>query len=361
LALGITALLLLTVARADLIASWRHNVPPDAPNRFIINIQPEQRASLQAYFAAQGMVVPQLEPMVRGRLVAINDVPVKPSLYEDERAQRLVEREFNLSWTATLPPGNSIVAGRWHGQASTAGGKGRQGEFSVERGLAETLHLVIGDQLTYDIAGVKLSGRITSLRRLDWDTMQVNFFVITSPGMLEGYPETYITSFYLPQGGERFITGLVRDFPNLTIIDVATLLRQLQATVDQLTRALQAVFAFALIAGFVVLYAALQASYDERQAETALLRALGARTRQLTGALLAEFAVLGGIAGMLAGIGAMAISFALAHFVFHLQLRPDPMVLVAGFLLGAVGVAVAGWIGTVRVLRQPALAILHSE
>ncbi len=354
LGLGLTALLLLTVARQDLLESWRRNVPPDAPNRFVINIQPTQLKSLEAYFASQGLAKPKLEPMVRGRLVLVNNQPLPR--YEDERAQRLVDREFNLSWTATLPSGNSVSAGRWHEKGNPG-----QGEFSVEQGLAETLHLALGDELTYDIAGVRLNGRITSLRRLDWDSMRVNFFVITPPGMLDAYPKSYITSFHLAANQAGFVNGLVRELPNLTVIDVATLLRQLQATLDQLTRAVEVVFGFALLAGLTVLYAALQASYDERLIELALLRALGARSRQLKHALLAEFSALGAIAGLLAGIGAAGISWALARFVFHLQYRPDPSLLLFGMLAGGIVVALAGWLGMSGALQRPALGVLRGE
>ena len=360
LALGLTALLLLTVARQDLLESWRHKIPPDAANRFVINIQPAQLQPLAAYFAAQGLARPKLEPMVRGRLVMVNGQPISRASFADERAQRLVEREFNLSWTAALPDGNSIAAGRWHGAGSLAQQAGR-GEFSVEQGLAESLHLALGDTLVYEIAGVKLAGTITSLRRLDWDSMRVNFFVITPPGMLENYPASYITSFHLATNQAGFITGLVRAFPNLTVIDVATLVRQLQATLDQLAKAVQVVFGFALLAGLMVLYAALQASHDQRSVESALLRALGARSRQIGGALLAEFLALGAVAGLLAGLGAGAISWALAYFVFHLDYRPAPALLLFGLIAGSLVVALAGWAGTARVLKRPALQALRGD
>ncbi len=357
LGLGLTALLLLTVARQDLLESWRRKVPPDAANRFVINIQPAQLRSLETYFASQGVAPPTFLPMVRGRLVMVNGRPIDRRSFADERAQHLVEREFNLSWAAALPAGNSIIAGRWSGAPAPAG----QGEFSVEQGLAETLHLALGDTLTYEIGGIRLVGKIASLRRLDWDSMRVNFFVITPPGVLERYPASYITSFHLADSQAGFITGLVRAFPNLTVIDVATLMRQLQTTLDQLANAVQVVFGFALLAGLTVLYAALQASHDERFFESALLRALGARSRQIEGALLAEFSALGAIAGLLAGIGAGGISWALAHFVFHLDYRPAPALLLFGLTTGAAGVALAGWLGTVGVLRRPALGALRGD
>jgi putative ABC transport system permease protein len=359
LGLGLTALLLLTVARQDLLESWQRKVPTDAPNRFMINIQPEQRTALLDYFSSQGLARPTLEPMVRGRLVQINGQAVTSTRYADERAQRLVDREFNLSWTAELPYGNSIEAGQWHGQGAAVASTST--EFSVEQGLAETLKLAVSDELTYEIAGRKLSGKITSLRRLDWDSMRVNFFVITPPGVLENFPATQITSFHLPEGQAAFINGLVRQFPNLTVIDVASLLRQMQMSLEQLASAVQVVFGFALLAGLMVLYAALQASYDERIYELALLRAFGARRRQLTAALLTEFAALGAIAGLLAGLGTAGISWALARFVFHLDYFPDPSLLVWGLAVGSIGVALTGRLGTAGALRRPALEALRGD
>jgi len=364
LGLGLTALLLLTVARQDLLENWRNKVPPDAPNRFIINIQPEQRGAVQAFFSSHGLAQPQLEPMVRGRLVAVNNQPINaadPKFESDEHARRLVDREFNLSWTARLQQDNRIIAGQWHGEGKHSQVAQGSTEFSVEQGLAKTLKLSLGDDLTYDIAGIKMIGRITSLRRLDWDSMRVNFFVVAPPGVLERYPASYITSFHLPEGQGSFINALVRDFPNLTVIDVATLVRQMQAMLDQLARAVQVVFGFALLAGLVVLYAALQASNDERNYELALLRALGARNRQLRVALLAEFAVLGAIAGLLAGMGAATIAWALAHFAFQLDYRPDWLLLPLGLVAGALGVMLVGWMGTASTLQRPALESLRSQ
>lgn len=335
LALGLTALLLLTLARDDLLAAWRSRVPPDAPNRFVINIQPEQRAALAEFFAARGLASPELEPMVRGRLLQVNGRDVGPRDFSDERAQRLVEREFNLSERADLPPGNLVVAGRWHAASDGV-------EFSVEQGLAKTLRLHVGDTLVFGIAGQPLKGRITSLRKLDWDSMRVNFFVIASLGSLSGKPTSYITSFHLPAGKEEIINELVRRFPNLTVIDVAALLRQMQETLDQVVSAVQVVFGFSLLAGLVVLFAALQAGAGERRHELAVLRALGGRRRQLREALLAEFLVLGGCAGLLAGLVAAALGTALARWVFQLAYLPTPWLLLAGLAMGAAGVVAAG-------------------
>ncbi len=360
LGLGLTALLLLTVARQDLLTSWQSHMPPDAPNRFVINIQPEQGRPLHDFFAAHGLPPPRLEPMIRARLVAINDKPITATSYADERAQHLADREFNLSWMATLPTGNRITAGRWHAAGAGAAGAGAT-EFSVEQGLARTLNLKLDDVLVYEIAGQRLAGRITSLRQLNWDSMRVNFFVISPPGVLEQFPHSAITSFHLPAQRGGFINALVREFPNLTVIDVAALVRQLQSTLDQVARAVELIFAFSLLTGLAVLYAALQASQDERRQELALLRALGARSRQMRAALLAEFALLGGIAGLLAGVGASGISWALATFALQLDYQPSPAMLLIGLAAGAGGIALAGWLGTAGILRRPALASLRGD
>jgi putative ABC transport system permease protein len=351
LGLGLTTLLLLTIARADLLASWRAQVPADAPNRFVINLQPDQRQAFAAFFVRHGLPAPLLQPMVRGRLTAVNGRPVAPGDYADERARHLVEREFNLSWTARLPEGNTVSAGRWHGDA-------RLPAFSVEQGLADRLGLKVGDELAYEVAGLPLAARITSLRRLEWDSMRVNFFVIATPGLLDAYPASYITSFHLPPGREALVSDLVREFPNLTVVDVATLLRQLQDSLAQVARAVQALFGLALAAGLTVLYAAMQASTDERQRELAVLRALGARGAQLRLALLAEFAALGALAGTLAGLGAAAIGWALARFVFRLPYLPGPWLLLVGLLAGVAGVTAAGLWATRAMLRRPITADL---
>lgn len=353
LALGLTALLLLTVARGDLLASWQRRVPPDAPNRFVINIQPDQRAAMTDFFRRHGLPAPTLEPMVRGRLVAVNGKPIGPESYADDRAQRLVDREFNLSWASRLPAANTLTGGQWHGATRTP-------QFSVEQGLAETLGLKLGDRLTYDIAGERIEAGISSLRKLDWDSMRVNFFVLAPEGVIERFPASYITSFHLPPERAALVPELVRALPNLTVIDVATLLRQIQSTFDQVARAVQLVFGFAVLAGVAVLYAALQASSDERRHELAVLRALGASRRQLQGALLAEFAALGLLAGVLAGIAASLIAWALARFAFHLDYLPQPTLWLVGGGVGLLLALVAGWLGTAPLLRQSAMPALRA-
>ena len=353
LGLGITTLLLLTLIRGDLLDTWRQVAPEDAPNRFIINIQPDQRAPLGEYFAAHGFEVPEILPMIRGRLVAINGEPVDPDAYEDRRTRRLAEREFNLSYASRLADTARIVDGTWHGDE-------RAPQFSIEEGLADTFDLSVGDSVRFNIAGRLVEAPITSVRELDWDSMRVNFFFIAAPGMLEDDPTSLVTAFYQPAEEQDFVTGLVNAFPNLSVIDVAAVIAQVESVIDNLVLVVQMVFAFALLAGLVVLYAAMQATHDERDFELAVLRTLGARNRQLRQALLAEFAVLGAIAGGLGGAAATLIGWLLARHAFDMTYVPSVAPMVFATLAGMAAVVLAGWLGTRGLLARPAMASLRA-
>ena len=354
LALGLMALLLLGITRGELMASWQRAAPADAPNRFVINIQPSQQQAIAQAFREQGLKVPGIYPMVRGRLVEINGRAVSHADYPDDRAKRLVDREFNLSWAASMPAGNSIVAGSWFSSAA-----GAPPEYSVEEGIAQTLGLKLGDNLTYEISGQRVTAPIGNLRKLDWDSMRVNFFVIAAPGLLEGQPASYITSFYLPDAHAGLANQLVHRFPNLTLIDVSAIMRQLRQVMDQIARAVQFVFVFSLAAGLLVLYAAINASHDERLFEAAVMRALGASRRQVFVAGLTEFCLVGMLAGLLGASGAAAVGAVLGSFVFHLDYVPAPVVwawgLAAGLLCGALG----GWSGARIAVRSAPMLVLR--
>lgn len=353
LGLGMAALLLLTLIRGDLLENWRQMTPEDAPNRFIINIQPDQREALSDFFVANGFAAPDVLPMIRGRLEAINGTPVNPDAFEDTRTRRLAEREFNLSYASRLPDNNVVNSGKWHAGERTP-------QFSVEEGLARTFNLKVGDNVRFNIAGRVVEAPITSVRALEWDSMRVNFFFIASEGMLENDPASLITSFNLPQGNQTFTADLIHAFPNLSVIDVAAVIAQVQAMTDKLVLIVQFVFGFALLAGVVVLYAALQSTHDERDYELAMLRTLGARNRQVRQALLAEFLVLGCVAGVLAGIGAGLIGWVLAQFVFKMAYLPGLAPMVLAVVFGAVGVVGGGWLGTRGLLARPPLASLRA-
>jgi len=289
--------------------------------------------------------------MIRGRLVRINDAPVTADTFRDERAQRLVNREFNLSTMPEVPPQNTIVAGHWY--------RDQMPEASVEQGLAKTLNLKLGDRLTFDIGGQKVEAPITSLRQLDWGSMRVNFFVIINPKAMRDMPQTSITAFHLPAAKSNLGNVLTRDFPNLTVVDIGSILKQLQSVLDQVIGAVEFLFLFTLAAGALVLYAALVGSQDERIREASLLRALGATRRQLSRAQWIELALIGALAGVLAASGAAAIGWALADYVFHFEWTFSPLVWLAGGAAGVLCTFIGGWIGLRNVLNQPPLQSLR--
>lgn len=353
LALGLTAILLLTITRSDLLEAWRQASPPDAPNRFVIGIQPEQLQPLKAFFAASNLPLPEVYPMVRGRLISINDRPVSENDYSDERAKRLVEREFNLSYIDRLPEHNQISAGRWFDSRNR-----REAEASVEQGIAKTLGLKLGDRLVYNAGGETFAARITSLRKLKWDSMKVNFFVVTPPWVLAQAPTSFITAFRLEQGAEPVVDRMVAAFPNLTVVDVSAALRQAQGIIDQVILAVQFVFLFALGAGLLVLYSALMATEDERRREAAIMRAFGASAAQVSGSQRAEFLAMGLVAGVLATAGAAAISTLLAQRVFQLELPGNALLWVLGPLAGIALLSLNAWLSSRKVINaSPALTL----
>lgn len=366
LGLGLMALILLALVRNDLLAGWQHSLPRDTPNYFLINIQPDQLKPLRQTLARQGLPVPQLYPMIRGRLLAINGRAVHPGAYTDPRAQRLAARDFNLSWAAHPQTGNRIVAGQWWDAPSVRDKTGTGAApditgtppLSLETGIAQTLGIHLGDTLRFEIAGQPLQVRVSNLRRVDWASFRVNFFAVLPPGALRAYPATWITRFYLPPARQPLLAQLVAQFPNITVIDVAALLGQVQQLIRHVTLAVQFLFGFTLLAGLAVLYAALQAQQDERRYEAAVLRTFGASRRLLITGLAVEFTALGALAGLLGGLAASAIAHLLARQVFHFNLAFNPEVALGGLLLGALGVGLAGLLGTRNVWRRPPLRTL---
>ncbi|MFC5521102.1 ABC transporter permease [Polaromonas jejuensis] len=363
LAVGLLALMLLVLLRTDLISSWRRATPPDAPNRFVINVQPEQGQAFQQALRDGGVKKYDWYPMIRGRLVAVNGKAVTPDDFEDDRAKRLVDREFNLSNSAEKPGHNQVVAGRW-----TAGEKDA---VSVEEGLAKTLGLKLGDRLRFDIAGQLSEARITSLRKVDWGSMHVNFFVMYPVAELAAdVPVSFISAFRAPEpvapvavpGQARplsFDNQLVRTFPNITNVDMSSTLSQVQRVLDQVIRAVEFLFGFTLAAGLVVLFAAITATREERAREFAIMRAVGARASLLRQVQRAELAGVGLLAGFLASLVALAVGWALARYVFDFSWTGSWTVPVFGSLAGAVLALAAGWWGLRAVLNTPVVETLR--
>lgn len=350
LAVGLLALVLLVLLRTDLIASWQRATPAQAPDRFVINILPEQAQDFRARLAGAGVADYDWYPMFRGRLVAINGREVHLADYQDERARRLVDREFNLSHSAQAPTHNRISAGRWTPDEA--------GAISVEEGIAQTLGLRLGDVLRFDIGGVASEARITSLRHVDWGSMRANFFVMYPLAAMPDVPLTYLAAFRAPQDAQ-FDNSLVHDFPNITSVDMGATLAQVQGVLAQVIRAVEFLFVFTLAAGLVVLFAAVTATREERAREFAIMRALGAQGRLLRQVQRAELAGVGLLAGLLASSVAVAMAWLLARYVFDFAWGAPLWVPAAGALAGALLALAAGWWGLREVLRRPVVQTLR--
>lgn len=355
LGLGIMALLLLGLLRTDLMVRWQDSLPPDAPDQFLINIQDTQRADLQKFFAARGLAGTALFPMVRGRLLAIGAREVRVEDYEDPRAKRLVDREFNLSAGATLKADNRVVDGEFWSATNPSP------QFSVEVELAQRLGIKLGDRLRFAIADQTIEAPVTSLRKVSWDSMQVNFFVIATPALLANQPATFITSFRQPAGQLALLHDLMSAFPNLTVIDVGALLTQIRSIMTRVAEAVQFVFLFTLAAGVVVLLAAMQATQAERLYDAVLMKTLGASRALIAGTVAVEFAAIGLCAGVVGGAGAWGGGWLIAHQVLRIDYAFQPLVMASGIALGVLAIVGVGAYAVLRALREPVASALRKH
>lgn len=355
-AMGIMALLLISIVRVDLLSAWEQDLPDDAPNVFVVNIQPDQVEGFAAQLASQGIETTGIHPMVRARLVAHNGEPVL-SDGATERDQRRARREYNLSFSNTLPVNNTIVDGEWWAEDGSA-----PPLLSIEQDWAEERGYAIGDTLTFKSAGVETTATVANWREVDWESFQVNFFAVSSPAMLEGLPSTYVTSFYIEEDFASATTGWVRQFPGIATLDVGAIITRVKSLMDRASLAVEYVFLFTLLAGFCVLLAAVQSSQGERIRESALLRALGASHKQLREAVILEFAILGAIAGLLAAFFATLIAWSLSRYIFELPFEFNAWLWIIGILGGSFGIATAGFLATRRVLyTPPVVALRHAN
>ena len=353
--MGLTVLLLLALIRSDLIRNWQASLPADAPNRFAINIQPAQIAGIQQFFTQQNIKDTTVFPMVKGRLLSINHAAIKPEQWSDERSKRLAEREFNLSWASVMQSDNKQVAGRWW-QASEHG----KPYLSLEQDLAKTLGIKLGDTLTFDVAGNPLTLTVTSLRKVDWDTMRANFFAVTPPGVLEQFPASYISSFHLPLGADMSLNQLVKQYSNLTVIDVAALMQQVRGIMQKMSSTVEYVFMFSLITGLAVLYAALVATRDERVAEATLMRVFGASRRQVSIAYFTEFFCIGLIAALMATLCANVLAYYISTHVLDIPFQFNVNLALLAIVSATAAIPFAAWLGLRGFLNIPPRQLLNS-
>ena len=346
------------MVRLDVLNAWERNLPADTPNQFMINVQPADVDEIRQRLADHGIEVEGFYPMTRARLIEINGQPpdvVQGDDPEDDHDQDQGRRGVNLSHAAEPRADNPIIAGEWwSGEMPVA-------EFSLEHGFAERMAIELGDTLRFRVGGEAIEGTVSNLREVDWDSFRVNFFVIASPSLMEGLPSTWITSFWLPPGTHDAIAALLRDYPGVTVLDVGQILDQVRNVIEQGTRAVEYVFGFSLLAGLIVLVAAVQASRDQRRTEIALLRTHGASRGRVRAMLAAEFATLGALAGSIAAAGALVTGWAITTRVLELPYHLNPEILLFGIGGGAVGIALAGLLATRHLLAERPLAVLRGE
>ena len=353
--LGAMVLMLLMMIKTDLMQAWQGSLPIDAPNRFIINIQPDQVASVQTFIKELGVNSPQVFPMIRGRLVLKNNQLISTNAFDNERAKRLVSREFNLSTAATMQTDNKLLQGRWW-RPDEAGAP----MLSLEEDIAKVLNVGIGDTLTFDIGGTQITLTITSIRKVEWDSMRANFFAVTPPRALDQFTASYMTAFYLAKNQDNALNTLLQQFTNFTVIDVASIMNQVRDIMQKLTTAVGFVFTFCIVAGLVVLYAALVATRDSRIRESALLRVLGASRSQTTQAFLIEFVCIGAVAALVAVVVASGLSFYLSRFILDIPFQFNGKLAFIAFSAALVFIPLAAWLAIKSYLNVPPKQLLNS-
>lgn len=353
--MGLMVIMLLTLIRGDLIRNWQASLPENAPNRFVINIQAAQIDPVNQFFLQQNIQGAAIFPMVRARLIRKNHQLISAVQWQDERAKRLAEREFNLSWAANMQSDNQLLAGRWW-QRSEYG----KPYISLEEGLAKSLHIKIGDQLLFDIAGNPLTLTVTSLRKVEWDTMRANFFAVTPPGVLDQFTASHISSFHLPLGAEDSLNQLVKKFSNLTVIDIAALMQQVRGIMHKMSQAIEYVFVFSLVVGVAVLYAALVATREERITEATLMRVFGASRQQVGIAYIAEFACIGFISALLASIAANFLAYYISVNILNIPFQFNLSLVLLSVIIAALMIPLAAWLGLRSFLNIPPRQLLNS-
>ncbi len=351
--IGLMVLLLLTSVRTELMTQWQATLPADAPNHFLINIQPEERAALSATLVAAGLPEPRLTPLVRARISHINGVPAAEYSPANEFGRRELEDETNLTWSAELPPANEIASGEWWSEGAAVP------QLSLEEGLRVAFGLELGDEITYAIGGESLTVRLTSTRHVQWESFRPNFFMVLSPGAIENFAHTYITSLFVTPEQRRVTVDLVRQFPSVSVFDIGAVLEQVRRSMDRAALAVQYVFLFTLAAGVMVLLAAIQATRDERMFESAVLRTLGARRSVVLQGVAAEFMALGLLAGTLASVGAAVIGYLIATRLFQLDFVPGLALWLGGLIAGALVVGVSGTLAVRSVINHSPVATLR--
>jgi putative ABC transport system permease protein len=352
---GLLALLLLAIVRSDVLNAWQTQIPEDAPNFFMVNVQPQEVAGVTEFLQSKGVPEPVLYPMIRGRLESINDRPIGEGGYSDEQAQRMSERDFNLSYLGAPRADNEVIAGEWW-PADTD-----QPLFSVEEEFAEETGIALGDTLHFKVADKTVSGIVSNLRKVQWESFAVNFFVVGSPVALADKPASFVASLYVPDNQNSFVRDVVQQFPGVTVLEIGSMIERVTGILERAALAVQYVFVFTLVAGVLVLIAAVLASRRERFHETAILRTLGASRAYLARSMSREFLMIGLLAGLMASTIAALMAWGVVEQVMDLDYRFNAILWIIGVLAGIVGIWCAGVLVSRPVLKQSPVSVIRSQ
>ena len=346
--LGIMFILLNALIRTEMLDSWRHTLPENAPNYFLINAQAKQLSALREFFSSHQIESPEFAPMARGRLLSINGKPVHADDFPAPRAKRLILHEFNLSWSKALRSGNTIVDGRWWRADESA-----KPYLSLERSVVKAFHLKLGDRLRFDLGGTELELTLLNIRDVDWNSFKVNFFAVTPPGLLEQIPSNWVASMHLDKQQAKVLAAMVRQFPNITVIDIDVIIDRIRTLMARVSSAVEYLLGFTLVIGIIIMLTALKTTEDERRHEAALLHTLGARRSWILKGNLAEFALMGMIAGGIAGLAATLTGHFLAKEVFKFDYTMTPLPVIIGLVAGTAFISLIGLLASNKVLSQP--------
>jgi len=353
--IGLMVLLLLTVVRNDILDEWRQSLPEDAPNYFMLNIEPEDWGGIAELFEAEMGQAPDFLPFIRGRVSKLKGIPIDEYEFPRREGRQFVGRESNMTWAAKMPESNRLVAGEWWGEDYSG-----ELQVSLAVGMARNLGLEVGDTISMNVGGEEITAPITSLRFINWDSLSPNFYLMFSPGDVEYLPQTYLTSLYIPDEKRYVLKELLKRYPEITLFDLEIILAQVRDIIDKASLAIQYVFIFTLLAGVVVLLAAVQVTRDERRFESAILHTLGARRGQILQGIAAEFVALGALAGFLAALGATFVGWSLGRWVFEIAYTIDPLLWLSGLLSGALIVGVTGTLATRKAVNEPPVRVLRN-
>jgi putative ABC transport system permease protein len=352
---GLLALLLLAIVRTDVLNTWQQQIPEDAPNFFMVNVQPQEVESVESFLQDRAVTGATLYPMIRGRLQAINETPIGQAGYRNEQAQRMSERDFNLSYLAAARDDNKVVAGEWWPEDT------EESLFSVEEGFAEETGIELGDTLHFKIADKTVSGVVSNLREVQWESFAVNFFVVGSPAALQDKPASFISSLYVAENESGFVRDIVRDYPGVTVLEIGSMIERVTGILSRAALAVQYVFSFTLLAGVLVLIAAVLASRRERFHETAILRTLGASRAYLARSMSREFLMIGLLAGFIASSVASLLAWLVIERVMRLEYEFNAVLYIVGVLAGVLGIWIAGLIISRPVLKQSPVSVIRSQ